>query len=66
MDGIYVKEERILAIIHAILRPFRYILTFCNLFPEFAYTRKCQPKDFFLWHFLFVILSDKLVSKMLV
>lgn len=66
MDGVYVKEGRILAIIHAILRPFYVILTFCNISDKFAYTRKCQPKDFFLWHFLFVIFTGDLVSKMLV
>ena len=66
MDGVYVKEGRILAIIHAFSCPFRVILTFCNLSVDFAYTRKCQPKDFFLWHFLFVIFMGDLVSKMLV
>ena len=66
MDGVYVKEGRILAIIHAILRHFCAILTFCNLSVDFAYTGKCQPKDFFLWHFLFVIFTGDLVSKMLV
>lgn len=66
MTRVYVGKGYIMDNLYAFSCPFRDILTFCNLFPLFAYTRKCQPKDFFLWHFLFVIFTEDLVSKMLV
>lgn len=66
MNGIYIAKGSIMDNLYAFSCPFYDILTFCNLSVDFAYTRKCQPKDFFLWHFLFVIFMGDLVSKMLV
>lgn len=64
MDGVYIRKGQTMGILYAFSRLFRAILTFCNISAKFAYTRKCQPKDFFLWRFLFVNLSEDLVREM--